>query len=317
MSVVIKVKRGTAANATAENEILSSGELGFETDTGKFKIGDGSTAWNDLGYSNPDVFFDSAFFQGEGTESEMIIIRDGAITELKLSTDVQTKLNSGGSGGTGVDGEDGREVELQKSETHVQWRYVGDIAWIDLIPLSELKGDTGDQGPIGLTGPEGSPGIEGEDGLSAYQIAVNNGFVGTESEWIASLEGPQGLTGETGLQGPEGPQGIQGPEGPAGQDASVEAVIRESNTVLFDQDYIIGNAAPRTGNVLYDFTGSKLGASTIMIHQDAAAFTIEPTKSIVLSGTASSTVPNYIYFLLVNKTSGTEIVHVTISQEKI
>lgn len=41
----IQVRRDTAANWTSENPTLASGEIGFETDTGKFKIGDGSTAW--------------------------------------------------------------------------------------------------------------------------------------------------------------------------------------------------------------------------------------------------------------------------------
>ena len=42
---------------------------------------------------------------------------------------------------------------------------------------------------------------------TAYNIAVDNGFVGTEIEWLATLEGPQGI------QGPEGPQGIKGDVG--------------------------------------------------------------------------------------------------------
>ena len=41
-------RRDTAANWTSNNPTLSAGEIGFETDTGKFKIGDGSTAWNSL-----------------------------------------------------------------------------------------------------------------------------------------------------------------------------------------------------------------------------------------------------------------------------
>jgi hypothetical protein len=41
-------RRDTAANWTSSNPILSAGEIGFETDTGKFKIGDGSTAWNSI-----------------------------------------------------------------------------------------------------------------------------------------------------------------------------------------------------------------------------------------------------------------------------
>jgi hypothetical protein len=52
MAVVtqIQIRRGTAAQWTSANPTLASGEFGYETDTGKFKLGDGSTAWNSLGY---------------------------------------------------------------------------------------------------------------------------------------------------------------------------------------------------------------------------------------------------------------------------
>jgi len=52
MAVVtqIQIRRGTASQWTSANPTLASGEFGYETDTGKFKIGDGSTAWNSLGY---------------------------------------------------------------------------------------------------------------------------------------------------------------------------------------------------------------------------------------------------------------------------
>lgn len=39
------------------------------------------------------------------------------------------------------------------------------------------------------------PGIDGEDGASAYEIAVANGFVGTESDWLLSLHGTDGTDG--------------------------------------------------------------------------------------------------------------------------
>jgi len=57
-----------------------------------------------------------------------------------------------------------------------------------------LKGDTGIQGPAGPTGPTGpqgpigATGPTGPQGLSAYEVAVANGFVGTETQWLASLE---------------------------------------------------------------------------------------------------------------------------------
>jgi hypothetical protein len=52
MAVVtaIQIRRGTASQWTSANPTLASGEQGFETDTGKVKIGNGSTAWNSLAY---------------------------------------------------------------------------------------------------------------------------------------------------------------------------------------------------------------------------------------------------------------------------
>ena len=53
-------------------------------------------------------------------------------------------------------------------------------------------GPAGPQGPVGLTGPAGSvgaQGVSGSNGLSAYQVAVNNGFQGTEAQWLSSLQG--------------------------------------------------------------------------------------------------------------------------------
>jgi hypothetical protein len=47
---LIQVRRGTAAEWTSANPILSTGEIGFETDTGKFKVGSASTAWTSLAY---------------------------------------------------------------------------------------------------------------------------------------------------------------------------------------------------------------------------------------------------------------------------
>jgi hypothetical protein len=50
-NALIQIRRDTAANWTSTNPTLAAGEIGFETDTGKFKIGNGSTAWTFLAYS--------------------------------------------------------------------------------------------------------------------------------------------------------------------------------------------------------------------------------------------------------------------------
>jgi hypothetical protein len=46
----IQVRRGTAAQWTSTNPTLAAGEIGFETDTGLMKCGNGSQAWTALGY---------------------------------------------------------------------------------------------------------------------------------------------------------------------------------------------------------------------------------------------------------------------------
>jgi len=48
----ILLRRDTASNWTSGNPTLASGEIGYESNTGKFKIGNGSTAWTSLSYSN-------------------------------------------------------------------------------------------------------------------------------------------------------------------------------------------------------------------------------------------------------------------------
>src|SRR5690625_2186571 len=64
----------------------------------------------------------------------------------------------------------------------------------------------------------------GTAGKSAYEIAVEHGFEGTEEEWLESLkgepgpQGPQGPKGDKGDPDEQGPQGEQGPPGESGAD---------------------------------------------------------------------------------------------------
>ena len=60
----IQLRRGTASEWTAANPILAQAEIGLETDTNSFKVGDGVTAWASLNYggiagpANTDVTID-------------------------------------------------------------------------------------------------------------------------------------------------------------------------------------------------------------------------------------------------------------------
>lgn len=92
-------------------------------------------------------------------------------------------------GDTGVNGLDGKSAY----EIAVINGFIGDVsAWLASLVgadgaqgIQGVKGDTGDTGPQGIQGPAG---IDGADGKTAYQTAVDNGFTGTEQEWLLSLE---------------------------------------------------------------------------------------------------------------------------------
>jgi hypothetical protein len=64
---------------------------------------------------------------------------------------------------------------------------------------------------------DGANGKDGVDGASAYEIAVENGYTGTEAEWLTSLKGQKGERGEKGEKGDTGEQGLQGIQGEKGE----------------------------------------------------------------------------------------------------
>lgn len=64
---------------------------------------------------------------------------------------------------------------------------------LGMIESGMLKGEKGDKGI------DGTNGIDGTDGKSAYEISVENGFVGSETDWLASLKGEKGEKGVDGV----------------------------------------------------------------------------------------------------------------------
>jgi hypothetical protein len=98
MAVVtqIQVRRGTASQWTSTNPTLASGEFGFETDTGKAKIGNGATAWNSLAYAITGADGDitgvtaSTGLTGGGTSGTVTLAIDSTVATL---TGTQTLTN--------------------------------------------------------------------------------------------------------------------------------------------------------------------------------------------------------------------------------
>ena len=68
-----------------------------------------------------------------------------------------------------------------------------EAAW--LASLKGDKGADGAEGAKGANGKDGEDGADGQNGKSAYELAVDNGFTGTEAEWVASLQGKNGVDG--------------------------------------------------------------------------------------------------------------------------
>ena len=117
-------------------------------------------------------------------------------------------------------------------------------------------------------------GANGKDGRSAYEIAIENGFVGTAAEWLESLKGMNGVDGKDGKDGADGlpgkdgtngKDGLPGKDGRDGKDGvspdltnypdtdAVKALIQAAVQPLLQQAHVHENL-----NVLDDLTANEL-----------------------------------------------------------
>lgn len=110
----------------------------------------------------------------------------------------------GAAGTPGAAGEDGREVEIQATSTYIQWRYVGETAWNNLVALSSLKGADGAPGAAGADGV-GISGVAFKEtdasGNNVYTITLTNGAT-------YDFTAPKGATGSKGDTGATGPNSV-------------------------------------------------------------------------------------------------------------
>ena len=115
--------------------------------------------------------------------------------------------------------ENGKQVELQKNDTHIQWKYTDEDEWKDLISIEELKGERGEKGEQGVAGRDGVDGknIELQKTSTHIQWTIQG-----EDSWnnLIDLSELKGEKGDTGLQGERGETGLQGEQGVAGKDGA-------------------------------------------------------------------------------------------------
>jgi len=73
---------------------------------------------------------------------------------------IGAKGDKGDDGVNGSDGADGSEIEIRYSEEKIQWKYIDDTIWLDLLPISVLTGSDGADGNNGVNGNDGVDGRE-------------------------------------------------------------------------------------------------------------------------------------------------------------
>ena len=187
---------------------------------------------------------------------------------------------SSGNGSEGPQGPPGPQGEVGPAGPQGETGATGSSGATGETGPAGAQGPKGDKGDKGDPGDDGATGQNGSDGLSAYQVALVNGFVGSEAQWLASLVGPEGPQGEVGEQGPQGiqgtpgltgpqgepgtqgPQGEQGPEGPAG---SVDVSAAWPVGSIF-----ISAVSTNPATLLGVGTWSAFGAGRVLVGVDAS-----------------------------------------------
>jgi hypothetical protein len=168
----------------------------------------------------------------------------------------------------------------------------GDVGFVGSQGDIGYTGSQGIQGDIGYTGSQGVVGYTGSLGLSAYDIAVNNGFVGTEQQWLDTLGDALTVEPNTGLEISNNvittsynsliSDDVQSISvgGAAAQSASVwksKNIVEVLDTILFP------DVAPTYTNPTLSLTGSQSGIREIgsTVSQSLVLTAVENDAGIV------------------------------------
>ncbi len=96
-----------------------------------------------------------------------------------------------GTGGTGVDGKSAYEVAVDNGYTGTEVQWLASLKGADgkdgVNGTDGKDGVNGADGKDGINGADGKDGVNGTDGKSAYEVAVDNGYTGTEADFATAI----------------------------------------------------------------------------------------------------------------------------------
>ena len=119
--------------------------------------------------------------------------------------------------------------EAPESKEEYQWMLFKGKSAYDIAVDSGFEGSE-EEWLASLVGADGQTGADGENGKSAYELAVENNFEGTLSEWLDSLKGETGEKGDKGDQGEAGASPVKGVD--YWTDADKAEIMEEANSEL-------------------------------------------------------------------------------------
>jgi len=203
MAVQIQIRRGTAAAWTSANPTLAAGEFAMETDTDKYKFGDGSTAWTSLGYSSlPSTAISNTVVDAKGD----IIAATAADTVAKLTVGSNGQVLTAASGQTtGMQWATMTHTAITVADTTDTTCFVGlfESATGDLAPKTDAgvtyNAGTGMLTATGLTGPltgnvtgdaSGSSGSTTGNAATATALATGRTIGGVSFDGTANINLP-------------------------------------------------------------------------------------------------------------------------------
>lgn len=96
MAIRIQLRRGSSSQWASVNPVLAEGELAVETDTRRYKVGDGFTAWNSLGYTSETRLSDLHDIAAPNPADGDLLVYDNNINKWVSQKDLDKQRIDGG-----------------------------------------------------------------------------------------------------------------------------------------------------------------------------------------------------------------------------